>query len=129
MSFELSSRYLETEISQSLHEMFVDPFGIGGQGGLRKRRTVALGTIAVKRELRYDQNLLLYVRQGPVHFAAVVFENSEIPDLLGQIIGGALPFRLSNAYKNAESRTDFRHSRARNVYLGSQHSLDNDAHK
>lgn len=129
MSFELSSGYLETGISQSLHEMFIQPFGVGGQGGLRERRTVALGTIAIKRELRYDQNLLLYVHQGAVHLAALVLENSESPDLLGQMIGGALLVRFSNTNKNAQSRTDFRNPLAGNVYLGSQHSLDDDAHR
>ena len=48
------------------------------RGGLDKRRSPTFSRVAVKRELRNDEQLAFDVEKGKIHLVRLVFENSQI---------------------------------------------------
>ena len=73
--------------ADTFHEILVELAGALGWSGRIKRRAFAAANVAIKGELRDDQDLSTNIRDCQIHLSVVIFEDSETDEFVGEIVG------------------------------------------
>ncbi len=109
--------------AKTVIKVLIERFGELGACRLDKRGAVAVAHIAIERELRNGQNGTANIKNGAVHLARLVLENTQLSHLLGHIVGIRLGIGVGNADQKHIALTDLADRLAIDSDRGTESSL------
>ena len=108
--------------------MLLQPIGCLRRRRVRKRRPIAFAAVPIQSKLRNQQNFAATVADGAVHLALVVFEDAEIPDLVGERLGVSFVILFADAEQDAKSGANATDRFPPHADVGFGDSLHNGTH-
>ena len=109
--------------------LLVDDDGSSWAGGVDEAGAVALGAVAVERELADGEHLAADVFDGAVHLAFGVLENPELGGLARQVAGVKKGVAMRHPDQNEQARPDFGNTLSVHRNRGLLDALDHQLHR
>jgi hypothetical protein len=118
----------EPSVSQLRNEIVVQLASDFGPSGGIERGPLAPTDVSVERELGDGKHLTVEIRNAPIHFALLVFENPQSSHLLNQVVGIGFGIGARYAEEHQETATNFADHFSFNADRSFGDALDNGTH-
>ena len=107
LGLENTGFYPHTCTPEPVYKIGVEQVGLFGFGSVGIGRAPSSPDVSIKRELGNHEDSAVIVDEGEIHLSIVVRENTEIDDLVGQVIGVACRIVITYGEEDCEAGFDF----------------------